>query len=116
MFSNHYQTQKYFSKPKFNKSELVFFLVLKTQMFERSHHTCSSWGFFMAQVFPESLKDWQELPSHFPELYKVKEVQKKFKWVDAQLKLKVPLSPLAPEVESGELLTLVARQLIWTSF
>ena len=46
------------------------------------------------------------------ELYKVKEVQKKFKWVDAQLKLKVPLSPLASEVETGELLTLVAGQLI----
>ena len=49
---------------------------------------------------------------HNTELYKVKEVQKKFKWVDVQLKLKVPLSPLALEVESGELWTLVERQLI----
>ena len=35
------------------------------------------------------------------ELYKVEEVKKKLKWADMQLKLKVPLSPLAPEVESG---------------
>ena len=46
------------------------------------------------------------------ELYKVKEVQKKFKWVDAQLKFKIPISlPLVRE-ERGELWTLVERQLI----
>ena len=50
------------------------------------------------------------------ELYKVKEVQKKFKWVGAQLKFKIPLSlPLVWE-ERGELWTLVECQLIWTSF
>ena len=48
----------------------------------------------------------------FTELYKVKEVQKKFKWVDAQLKFKIPISlPLVPE-ERGELWTLVECQLI----
>ena len=50
------------------------------------------------------------------ELYKVKEVKKKFKWVYAKLKFKIAISlPLVRE-EKGELYTLVARQLIWTFF
>ena len=36
---------------------------------------------------------------NFPELYKVEEGEKKVQMVDAQLKLKVPPSPLGPEVE-----------------
>ena len=38
----------------------------------------------------------------------------KFKWVDFQLKFKVPHSPLAHKGERGEFWTLVESQLIWT--
>ena len=50
------------------------------------------------------------------ELYNVSKVQKKFKWVDAQLNQKILISlPLVQE-EGEELWTLVERQLIWASF
>ena len=65
------------------------------------------------------LKDVWDLVAHDgvqSELYKVKEVQKKFKWVDAQLKFKIPISLPLVQGERGELWTLVARQLIWTFF
>ena len=94
---------QHFSKKMPAVSTTLMFLILQTVWSEITSTTYFWMIYFLAELAHHLTK---------AELYKVKEVQKKFKWVDTQLKFKVPLSPLAPEVERWEFWTLVECQLI----